>query len=104
MGIKDKGEIHPQYSIHQPFAPCYATTPVDGHWLTPEQEHTDDKPWCAQLQCLCHFQQWRMERYFIAPIEHHVLDIAEAIDLYHGEPGYMARKLEEARAREEVLV
>jgi hypothetical protein len=45
-----------------------------------------------------------MERYFIGPMEQGILDIAEAIDRYHAEPGYMARKQREAMAREAVLV
>lgn len=95
---------HPQYSIDPPVAQCYATMPGYAQWLTPEWQHTQDAPWCADMECHCHFQQWRMERYFIGPIERGVIGIAEAIDLYHAEPGYMQRKREAAREREGVLV
>lgn len=84
---------------------CYATIPDDCQaWLTPRQQHTEDSPWCCEMQCLCHFQAWRMERYFIVLNRHDDLSIAEAIDRYHAEPGYMQRKMDAAREREAVLV
>ena len=73
-------------------------------WITPEAQHTDDAPFCAVMACQCHHDAVRMERYFIGPIEQGVLGIAEAIDRYHAEAGYMARKQAEACAREAVGV
>jgi hypothetical protein len=81
-----------------------AVRPLILEWLTPEQEHTEDSPWCALMDCACHFERERMERYFIRPMERGELDIAEAVDRFHCEPGYMARKQAEAIAREAVLV
>jgi len=93
------------YSILKHKWHSWATTPVHCHqWLTPEQEHTEEQPWCCLMDCRCHFDNARMERYFVAPITQGRLDIAEAIDLYHCEPGYMARKQAEAMVRKAVLV
>jgi hypothetical protein len=91
--------------------PHYATQPtywqgVAVGWLTPIEQHTDAQPFCAEMACLCHFDRERMERHFIGPITQGMMSIAEAIDRYHAEPGYMARKQREAREmeREAVLV
>lgn len=91
--VEEGHDFIPQYSILKHTWHPYATVPVHCHqWLTPECEHTEDAPWCMNLSCFCHYDNVRMERSFIQPIERGELSIAEAIDLYHGEPGYMARK------------
>lgn len=89
--------------------PQHATTPtywqgVLVQWVTPREAHTDEQPFCAVMACACHFDRDRMERYFIGPIERGEMEIPEAIDRYHCEPGYMARKQAEALSREAVLI
>jgi len=83
----------------------YTVIPGYVSWKVPEEEHTDECPFCPHIDsCMCHFDSARMEKYFIGPIERGELSIVDAIDLYHAEPGYMARQQAEALEREAVLL
>ena len=80
----------------------HVVTPAWAQWSL--YDHTEASPFCVDMACLCHFDRDRMERYFIGPIERGELSIEEAIDRYHAEPGYMARRQAEAREMEREAV
>lgn len=107
--IASNGSGCADYSTERRMTPQHATTPtywkgVLVQWVTPREAHTDATPFCAEMACLCQNGRDRMERYFIGPIERGEMEIAEAIDRYHCEAGYMARKQAEALSREAVLI
>lgn len=107
--IASNGSGCADYSTERRKTPQQATTPtywqgVLVEWVTPREAHTDEQPFCAVMACACHFEQERMERYFIGPIERGEMEIPEAIDRYHCEVGYMARKQAEARMLEGLVL
>lgn len=52
-------------------------------WLVPASEHTDEHPFCSELECACHYDGDRVER-LVTLIEQRVLDIPTFLSIYHG--------------------
>lgn len=61
----------------------YTTIPGHITWCIPASEHTEDMPFCGKLDCMCHYDSDRIERYMVRPIERGELTIPEALDRYY---------------------
>jgi hypothetical protein len=60
----------------------FVIVPIWAHWVTPQVEHTDERPFCQHETCLCHFDAEHMERHFVRPVALGQLTIGEALARY----------------------
>lgn len=52
-------------------------------WITPQEWHTEEQPFCEWQDCACHFDKGRVERYIVQPIERHEIDIPAGLARYY---------------------